>query len=180
MHKNIFWIIFLIIISSLLSCRPERSNQRAPLPRTPVTSAPNTPFCSRTQEVQTAIMEQFSATQCSDITPADLNSVIEMDLSDKNIRTLQPDDFVGLTAVTHIYLDRNQLTSLPVNIFYGLNTVKVIDLDYNKISQVTAETFTHLPALRKLRMRDNPLSRELKEELREKLSHLDDLELSPY
>lgn len=188
MYKNILWTIILTTVFSLLSCMPPKrqpDNRRFPPgpidrdDRAPV-PAPATPLCSRNAQVQEAIIVQLSKANCSDITIPELESITQLDLSDKNIRDLQSNDFGGLVSLTHLYLDRNQITSLPADIFYGLNNLKVLDLDYNQISQLTVHTFTSLTSLRTLRLRDNPLPSEIKDQLREQLSHLDELKIGSY
>ena len=187
MYKNTLWIIILVTVFSLFGCIPPKrqpNNGRLPGPidregRAP-TPAPASPLCSRTAQVQEAIIVKLSKPDCSSITISELSGITQLDLSDQNIRTLQSNDFGGLIALTHLYLDKNQITSLPADIFYGLNNLKVLDLDFNQITQLAVHTFTSLPALKTLRLRDNSLSREIKDQLREQLPHLDELKTGTY
>ena len=187
MYKKSLWIIFSIIVISLLSCRPSRQSpypppgqvdretgDRRPAP------APATPFCSRDEAVQEAIIEQLSVSNCSSIDTSDLLGITVLDLSNTDITRLQSNDLAGLIYLKRLYLYDNQITSLPTDIFYGLNALEVVDLDYNRITNLAVHTFTSLPALKTLKLRGNPLPRELKEQLREQLSHLDKLELTSY
>ena len=185
MYKNTLWIIFSIIVISLLSCRPTHRSPYSPPEQVDRETgdrrpAPATAFCSRNKAVQEAIMEQLSAPNCSSIDTSDLLGITELDLSDTNITRLQSNDLAGLIDLKRLYLYNNQLTSLPADIFYGLNTLEVVDLDYNPITNLAVHTFTSLPALKTLRLRGNSLPRELKKQLREQLSHLDKLELTSY
>ena len=185
MYKSILWIIFSITLCSLLSCRPSREPYKKPPEqvdretgdRTP---APATPFCSRNEAVQEAIMEQLSVSNCSSIDISDLFGITILDLPDTDITHLQPNDLAGLIDLKRLYLYNNNLTSLPADIFYGLNALEIVDLDYNPITDLAVHTFTSLPALKTLRLRGNSLPRELKEQLREQLSHLDELKLTSY
>ena len=199
MHKYILWIIVLATVFSLLGCMPPRrrpvNNGRVPPPgpvdryggtdyehddHTHEHSGPGYEVCTRTAQVQEAIIVLLSKPNCSAIAVSELSSITQLDLSDRNIRALQPHDFHGFTSLTHLYLDSNHITSLPANVFQGLNNLKVLDLDFNQISQLIVPTFTRLPSLRTLRLRDNPLPQEIKDQLRTRLSHLRELEMGSF
>ena len=193
MYRHILWITILATVFSLLGCTPPRrrpvNNGRVPPPgpvviddggHTHEHSGLGYEVCTRTAQVQEAIIVQLSKPSCSAITISELSSITQLELSNRNIRALQPHDFHGFTSLTQLYLDSNQITSLPANVFQGLNNLKVLDLDFNQISQLTVQTFTRLPALRTLRLRDNPLPQEIKSQLRTQLSHLRELEMGSF
>ena len=92
--------------------------------------AQTTGICDRTQQVQNRILQQLSAvSDCAAVTDADLATVPSVNLEEVGITSLKAGDFDGLTAVTLIDLDHNQLGALPANLFSGLTSLQELSLD---------------------------------------------------
>ena len=91
--------------------------------------------CGRTAAVRDEIVEESSATECTNIT--DLASLIRLDLSGQSIASLQPGDFAGLTGLQDLFLDGNALEALPATIFDGLGSLRRLRIFSNPF---TADT----------------------------------------
>ena len=111
--------------------------------------------CSRTAEVQAAILEEAGAATCSDVTANDLAEIVELDLEGKGITGLQAGDFAGLTALEELYLDDNSLSSLPASVFAGLSTLEVLDLASNDLDALPDGIFSGLTKLEALGLDEN-------------------------
>ena len=55
-------------------------------------------FCSRTAEVQTALLDATSRTACADVTATDLVAVTSLTVNNYSGTSLDPADFAGLTG----------------------------------------------------------------------------------
>ena len=109
----------------------------SPDPPTPTCSIPN--FCSRTAEVQTAILGRLSGKTCCTVTQADLDTIVtELRVPlDPHIRagyarcqrtaTLQAGDLQGLRRLTHIDFANSCLRDLPSGIFSGMDDLEEIE-----------------------------------------------------
>ena len=119
-------------------------------------------FCSRTTEVQAAIITAIGgspAETCDTVTSAHLAGIGTLDLSNLGITTLRTGDFAGLTTVTEIDLsDNSGLTALPTNLFADLGTVTTLDLSGSGLSALSADTFSGLTALQTLDLSDNSIT----------------------
>ena len=119
-------------------------------------------FCSRTTEVQAAIITAIGgspAQTCDTVTSAHLAGIGTLDLSNLGITTLRTGDFAGLTTVTEIDLsDNSGLTALPTNLFADLGTVTTLDLSGSGLAALSADTFSGLTALQTLDLSDNSIT----------------------
>ena len=120
-------------------------------------------FCSRTTEVQAAIITAIGgspAQTCDTVTSAHLAGISdELDLSNLGITTLRTGDFAGLTTVTGIDLsDNSGLTALPSNLFANLGTVTTLNLSGSGLAALSADTFSGLTALQTLNLSDNSIT----------------------
>ena len=119
-------------------------------------------FCSRTTEVQAAIITAIGgspAETCDTVTSAHLAGIGTLDLSNLGITTLRTGDFAGLTTVTEIDLsDNSGLTALPTNLFADLGTVTTLDLSGSGLSALSADTFSGLTTLQTLDLSDNSIT----------------------
>ena len=133
-------------------------------------------ICSRTQQVQDAILDQISqVNDCAAVTLAQLAAITELDLSDPTQNPVSPDevnndrderdditeltsaDFAGLTELTALDLRFNRLTTLPADIFNGLAKLQILTLSNNRLttSGLLAGVFSDLIALEYLDLENN-------------------------
>ena len=123
----------------------------------PVT--PRSGVCDRTEQVRDAIMAAISGvSDCSDVTTAQLASVTGLAPDNKGIRSLQSDDFSGLTALQVLRLRYNELSSLPDGVFSGLTALQDLNLHSNELSSLPDGVFSGLTALKTLHLHSNELS----------------------
>ena len=129
---------------------------------TAVESDPATPrsgVCGRTEQVRDAIVAAIDGvSDCADVTTAQLAGVTYLGIPYMGIRSLQSDDFSGLTALTGIRLDNNALSSLPPGVFTGLTSLTGLYLYDNALSSLPDDVFTDLTSLEKLQLQNNALS----------------------
>lgn len=74
-----------------------------------------------------------------------------------DITELKPGDFDGLTSLTELELDDNQLSSLPENIFDQLTNLTKLFLDGNQLSALPEGVFDQLTNLTRLALSNNQL-----------------------
>ena len=129
---------------------------------TAVEADPVTPtmsgVCGRTEQVRDAIVDATGVSDCADVTTAQLAGVTDLDLSNAGIRSLQPDDFSGLTKLRSLDLYDNELSSLPAGVFSGLTALWTLSLSNNEFSSLPVGVFSGLTALRWLYLSSNELS----------------------
>ena len=104
------------------------------------------------------VIEITSVSDCADVTTAQLAGVTSLDFLDDGIKSLQPGDFSGLTALNTLYLDDNEFTSLPDNVFSGLTALDELRLNDNELTSLPARVFSGLTALNTLHLDYNELS----------------------
>ena len=125
-----------------------------------VVSATATGICSRTAEVQTALLAATSRTACADVTAADLVAVTSLTVNNYSGTVLDPADFAGLTGLTNLLFGGSpQLTTLPDNAFAGVTALTL--LDFNSLVTVTMfaeDAFSGLTALENLNLSGNNLT----------------------
>ena len=115
-------------------------------------------ICNRTVEVVDAIVQAvFGIDSCSDVSNAHLAQLTTLDLSGRDISSLQSGDFAGLSALEELLLSDNRLTALPADIFSGLVSLQSLRLHGNQLTAVPADVFADLSALEVLGLRDNHL-----------------------
>ncbi len=68
-------------------------------------------------------------------------------LSYKNIKTIHPATFTGLTSLQELYLSSNQISSIDPTTFTGLKSLTLLLLSINQISSIDPATFTGLTSL---------------------------------
>ncbi len=107
-------------------------------------------------------------TNCADITTAELAGVTELSfvgggLTGSSLRSsnLKSGDFAGLTGLTKLYLDFNEITTLPADIFSGLSALETLKLDNNQLSTLPTGIFSGLTSLTTLNLSNNPLPASL-------------------
>ena len=115
-------------------------------------------ICGRTEEVRDALVALIpGVSDCAAVTDADLAAITgTLNLSGQNIAVLAAGDFDGLTALTELYLNNNELETLPKDVFAGLTRLKVLTLYYNELTTLPDGVFGPLTALNFLYLGDNP------------------------
>ena len=133
-------------------------------------------ICSRTAEVQTAILAELSgATTCSTVSAAQLSGITYLRVTGYSNSTIIPGDFAGLTALDELNIvDSPILTTTPANAFSevsstlttlflagtgtsietlhkdtfdGLAAVTWLNLDSNNLTSLDPDLFDGLPSL---------------------------------
>ena len=116
-------------------------------------------ICARTAQVRNAIVAATSVTTCADVMPAHLASLRgTLDVTSKDITSLKPGDFAGLTNLFDLILERNALTELPAGIFDPLTALNWLRLDGNALTSLPPGIFDKLTALVFLDLSGNALT----------------------
>ena len=75
-------------------------------------------ICDRTNSIQDAIVDAIEdVSHCNDVTPANLEEVLSLDLSNLSLTSLDKDDFEGLVRLKTLDLSDNNLEELPAGLF---------------------------------------------------------------
>ena len=86
-------------------------------------------ICSRTQQVQTAILAELpDVSDCALVTSTNLAGITMLNLGSQSITALQAGDFDGLSSLQALDLGNNQLSTLPEGVFNGLSSLQVLVL----------------------------------------------------
>ncbi len=80
-----------------------------------------------------------------------------INLSFKNIGSIQYETFNGLQTLQALYLNNNKLTALDPDTFNGCYNLQSLDLDFNQIASLEANTFKDLRSLEFLYMSGNQI-----------------------
>ena len=122
-------------------------------------ATPSSGVCGRTEQVRGEIVAAIDAvSDCADVTTAQLAGVTYLSLSSDGIKSLQPDDFSGLTALGSLDLSNNELSSLPAGVFSDLTAVDELNLSGNELSSLPAGMFSGLTAVVTLNLSGNELN----------------------
>ena len=107
-----------------------------------------TGICGRTEAVRNAILGRISGVDnCADVTATHLAAITSrLAPSGQNIADLKAGDFAGLTALTYLDLNGNDLTTPPAEVFDGLT----------ELTTLPAGVFDELTALTWLALAGNP------------------------
>ena len=117
------------------------------------------PISNRTSQVRGVIVEAVpGVNSAADVTEEHLAAITSLDLSSKNIASLQAGDFDGLTALEELCLFGNQISSLPSDIFEGLSTLRTLNLYNNRLSSLPDGLFVGLTSLTTLRLNGNAVT----------------------
>ena len=121
-------------------------------------------ICDRTEQIRTAILAEIAGvTDCADVTATHLEAITSFgpsgfNTSRKEIASLKPGDFAGLTALTVLNLSLNALTALPAGIFSDLTAVTNISLEGNQIATLPEGVFAGLVNLEDIILGANRLT----------------------
>ena len=117
---------------------------------------PNAGICGRTEAVRNAILAKISeVSDCVLVTDEHLAAITEMNVT---VTALAAGDFAGLTALSSLDLDNNQMTTLPAGVFDGLTALRTLDLHGNALATLPAGVFDGLTALTDLFLFGNMLT----------------------
>ena len=145
-------------------------------------------FCDRTPMVQEAILEKINSrwkhliwerkVDCSNVGTRDLEFITNLDLSEKSISTLQPDDLSGLSGLKELNLSNNDLSILPSNVLSGLSGLKELNLSNNDLSILPSNVFSDLDRIRLIDLSNNQLEGFLPTDIFAGLIYLERLDLN--
>ena len=114
--------------------------------------------CDRTLPVRITIIDAIAEVDnCEDVTDEHLGTISYLNLSGKELTSLEPLDFGGLSGLVDINLERNTLRILPMGLFDNLKNIEIIRLGHNQLSELPNKAFSELPSLRILKLNDNQL-----------------------
>ena len=97
-------------------------------------------ICRRTGVVQDATLASPDS-DCAAVTESDLDGILTLNLSTKNITELKPGDFVGLSNMTKLDLGNNRLEALPAGVFDNLTALTRLNLDRNWLKTLPKQVF---------------------------------------
>ena len=89
---------------------------------------------------------------------AGLSAVTRLHLNDNELSELPSGVFEGLSTLDRLYLGNNAFTRIPGGSFKGLSTLTELYLGDNRISELSGDAFDGLSALQKLGLADNDLT----------------------
>ena len=140
--------------------------------------AQNAGICGRTDRIVVLLIAAtghnlFQHT-CADVTDAHLAAVTHLYLW--GIDSLAEGDFDGLTALTELLLNPNDLTTLPAGVFDKLTKLTYLDLGVNDLTTLPAGVFDKLTELTYLDLSFNALT-ALPAGVFDELTSLTDLDL---
>ena len=102
-----------------------------------------------------------------------------LDLGENRIRRVEDDAFVGLSNITQLHLDSNQLTTVPVTALVKLSaSLEELDMNGNQMDSLLTHSFRDLSAMRVLRLNRMPTLRFVDRNSFVNLSSLERVELS--
>jgi hypothetical protein len=81
-----------------------------------------------------------------------------LSIGSKMIKTLSPNALAGLSNVTSVYLNDNDIEQLLPGVFQNFTSVRGLYLDSNKIETLPADLFAGSPSLRYLHLSNNRIS----------------------
>jgi hypothetical protein len=116
-----------------------------------LTSATAGPVCQRSSAVRQAIELELKK-DCTQIDESELKEIVQLDLMRKNIDSLKPDDFKGMSSLDTLLLSENNLSDLPAGLFSDLGALTYLNLNYNEFAILTDGMFVGLNRLKELRL----------------------------
>jgi Leucine-rich repeat (LRR) protein len=82
-----------------------------------------------------------------------------MDLSHRNIVSIDPDTFRGLNLLVTIRLDHNSIREIQAGTFQGLRNLTTIYLNFNNIARLSSGSFNDLRSLIEINLNRNSIAR---------------------
>ena len=106
-----------------------------------------------------------------------LKIMVELDLSNNNISSLEPKTFTGCRRLQTLTLSHNIITELPAFAFPNLQHLKTIDLSHNRLVSIHKQAFGNLGnSVESIYIHDNQL-KTLREQVFIMLNNLKSLQL---
>ncbi len=123
-------------------------------------NSPGSALHGRTVRVADEILRNLpSITQYNQVTNlAQLSSVTSLSLYNRELTSLQADDFEGISSLRWLGLYNNLLTSLPAGIFDDLTNLLTLDLHGNHLTSLPEGIFDELINLQTLNLHNNRLT----------------------
>ena len=116
-------------------------------------------ICSRTPEVQTAILRATGLSTCSTVTPTQLASITDLTVTGYSASSFAPSDLAGLTGLRSLSINNSpMLTTVPDNAFSQVTGVTSLSLDRIGITSLAEDAFDGLTALESLGLHRNSLT----------------------
>ena len=110
-------------------------------------------ICTRTQQVQDAIVGRLSSVNCAAVTLPQLGNITgALNLIDKTLTALKSIDFAALTDLEKLYLNENDLSALPMGVFAGLSSLGELNLRGNQLGALPMGVFAGLTSLQVLNL----------------------------
>ncbi len=144
--------------------RAVNSNGATPAAALTVTPVATVGVCSRTAEVQTALLTATGQSACANVTAAHLEMVTALDVSSQSITALAAGDFDGLSNLVSLSIAGNPIaevnseTTLPAGIFRGLHNLEMIDMSGLGLTTLPDGIFQGLSRLWLLNLTSNKLT----------------------
>ena len=110
--------------------------------------------CDRSAATAAALAGERS---CEAPTPAELAGVRVLEMDQRGIEALDPDDLAGLEGLQALLLRGNDLTALPAGLLRSAPTLRWLRLDGNRLAALDEDAFAGLAELRELDLSDNAL-----------------------
>ncbi len=116
-------------------------------------------ICDRTPAVMEAILSKIPETNnCSEVTSTQLAAIAgELNLSSRDILSLEAGDFDGLISLRRLWLGGNALVTLPDGVFDQLTSLIWLHLPGNALVTLPDSIFDQLTSLTWLNLRSNAL-----------------------
>ncbi|XP_070708673.1 toll-like receptor 13 [Pempheris klunzingeri] len=95
---------------------------------------------------------------CVPAATRNLSTLVELNLSTNDIKTLECQDFANLMYLRELSLHQNSISALEECVFKDLIRLQVLKLQTNQISKLSKAFVKHLPNLRQLHLNGNKLT----------------------
>ena len=124
-------------------------------------------ICDRTSSIKNAIVAAIDGvSDCNDVTPANLEEVLSLDLSNSSLTSLDVDDFEGLVRLKTLDLSDNDLEELPTGLFNHAHLPLLHTLYLHNNDLTSYDTLEEAVFLETLTIYGNPaVSEELFDDL---------------
>ena len=127
-------------------------------------------ICDRTQQVRNNIigllnsqnLGSLNIRHCSEVTDEYLTRIFGIDLTrggtGARLSSLRAGDFGGLTGLSDLVLQDNNLRELPADVFDGLSNLSILWMENNDLSSLPGGVFDDLTGLYTLSLHENELT----------------------